>query len=451
MSFGFESESKRRILTSALEKGCIDCNAYEYKRRSSERREPINDISPIVRDVVRSPGQPLARDARAFMEPRFGQDFSQVRIHADAKAAESARSLNAIAYTIGKDVVLGSGAGNLQSEREKKLLAHELTHVVQQASGFSAGSYESAEREAQSKSQTISKGLVGSPGIKNHYQGIQLDEDEPKNKRELERGSLKKAGEEAKYPFKFNADLEVPLAGQFFDLRKLQLDLKGLERKLGLSESEIRALEMKLALQIAEYELKRIKEYSTRLGNFKLGASLTPSSSFQYSLKGDKSVFGPNFGMTGKLEAGYRYRLPSQLGEIGIGAKLEASSELTQPFGGGAPAMEAEAKGSLSGSYQYQLPLRRGPGWTLGGMLGSRGGPFFRAESSLTTGIGTEKGFGTSLSSGARLGLSGERDNKEKTQIYLSIRGDGNLDLSRFQIDARSQSLYLGLGVKGYF
>ena len=64
------------------------------------------------------------------MESRFGHDFSQVRVHRDAKAAESARAVNALAYTVGEDVVFGTGQYAPGSSTGQRLLAHELTHVV---------------------------------------------------------------------------------------------------------------------------------------------------------------------------------------------------------------------------------------------------------------------------------------------------------------------------------
>lgn len=69
------------------------------------------------------------------METRFGQDFSRVRVHADAKAGESSRAINALAYTVGRDVVFGEGQYAPQTTSGRQLLAHELAHVVQQ--GFS--------------------------------------------------------------------------------------------------------------------------------------------------------------------------------------------------------------------------------------------------------------------------------------------------------------------------
>jgi hypothetical protein len=88
---------------------------------------------PIVQEVVNSPGRPLDRAARSFFEPRFQLDFSAVRIHADQPAAASAREVNALAYTVGRDLVFGDGQFAPHSPEGRRLIAHELAHVVQQA------------------------------------------------------------------------------------------------------------------------------------------------------------------------------------------------------------------------------------------------------------------------------------------------------------------------------
>jgi Domain of unknown function (DUF4157) len=88
--------------------------------------------SALVRDVVTSPGKPLDPGARSMMEPRFGHDFANVRIHVDSKAAESARSVDADAYTIGRDIAFGAGRFAPETRTGRRLLAHELTHVLQQ-------------------------------------------------------------------------------------------------------------------------------------------------------------------------------------------------------------------------------------------------------------------------------------------------------------------------------
>jgi len=82
--------------------------------------------------AIQGEEQSLPESTRAFFEPRFGYDFSQVRVHTDPQAAESARSMHALAYTLGRDIVFGSGQYTPEQVEGKRLLAHELTHVVQQ-------------------------------------------------------------------------------------------------------------------------------------------------------------------------------------------------------------------------------------------------------------------------------------------------------------------------------
>lgn len=92
------------------------------------------DAAPLVGPVLGAGGQPLDADSRALMEPHFGHDFSRVRVHTDARAAESARAVNALAYTVGRDVVFGEGQYLPGTTAGQWLVAHELTHVVQQGS-----------------------------------------------------------------------------------------------------------------------------------------------------------------------------------------------------------------------------------------------------------------------------------------------------------------------------
>lgn len=81
-------------------------------------------------------GQPLDANTRAFFEPRFGRDFSQVRIHTSEQAADAARAVNARAFTMGKDVVFGEREYAPGSAEGQRLLSHELAHVVQQGAGI---------------------------------------------------------------------------------------------------------------------------------------------------------------------------------------------------------------------------------------------------------------------------------------------------------------------------
>src|SRR5205085_1631913 len=109
-------------------------------------------VPPIVHDVLRSTGQPLDAETRRFMESRFQHDFSGVRVHTDAHAAESARAVDASAYTVGRDVVFGAGRYASQTSTGQRLLAHELTHVVQQANSDSTGAVNDATQISEPES-----------------------------------------------------------------------------------------------------------------------------------------------------------------------------------------------------------------------------------------------------------------------------------------------------------
>jgi hypothetical protein len=126
-----------------LQRQCVcDTNAKDGKCDKCREKGPgvqrlaglVDPIvaPPIVHDVLQSPGRPLDAVTRAFMEPRFGHDFSKVRVHVGAQAAESARAVSSLAYTVGHHVVFAEGRYAPTTPAGRRLLAHELTHVVQQ-------------------------------------------------------------------------------------------------------------------------------------------------------------------------------------------------------------------------------------------------------------------------------------------------------------------------------
>jgi len=112
--------------------------AEELQAKPSPAQTPIGGettIAPALGDRIqslRAGGRPLDPITRAFMEPRFGHDFSQVRVHTDAAAAEKARVLHARAFTLERDVVFGAGQYAPTTDAGRALIAHELAHVVQQ-------------------------------------------------------------------------------------------------------------------------------------------------------------------------------------------------------------------------------------------------------------------------------------------------------------------------------
>jgi hypothetical protein len=113
---------------------CAECEEEERVQKQLTRtiESPASEALATVHEVLRSPGQPLNASMREYFEPRFGRDFSQVRIHHDSAAATSAQALAAQAFTSGAHVVFAEGRHRPGTAEGRKLLAHELTHVVQQ-------------------------------------------------------------------------------------------------------------------------------------------------------------------------------------------------------------------------------------------------------------------------------------------------------------------------------
>lgn len=122
-----------------IQRKCQHCEEEEKlhrKESSGAAAHGSNELDNYVGSLG-STGQTLPESSRQFFEPRFGQDFSNVRVHTDSVAAKSAQSINALAYTTGNNIVFNSGQYSPESDSGKKLMAHELTHVVQQGASVS--------------------------------------------------------------------------------------------------------------------------------------------------------------------------------------------------------------------------------------------------------------------------------------------------------------------------
>lgn len=169
------------IQTGLLQRKCASCGQHALaggectqcqkqhtalQRKATDRSE-LSQIPPIVNEVLHSPGQALEPETRAFMESRLDRDFSQVRIHTDSKAAESARAVSATAYTVGQNIAFAAGQYNPSENKGLQLLAHELVHTAQQfnmtASRQSPLQIEATdtpqERQAENVSQHIISGV----------------------------------------------------------------------------------------------------------------------------------------------------------------------------------------------------------------------------------------------------------------------------------------------------
>ena len=153
---------------------CEECKAKReatlQRRAANQAASPsaTNSVPPIVHDVLSSPGQALDAGTRAFVEPRFGHDFSRVRVHADEKAAESAQAVNALAYTVRQDIVFGTGQYKPETSEGRYLLAHELTHTIQQSMADQSSSLQlspsQSEDQLEQQAESIAR-AVATPSL----------------------------------------------------------------------------------------------------------------------------------------------------------------------------------------------------------------------------------------------------------------------------------------------
>jgi len=128
-------------------------------------------VAGLVHRALSSPGRPLGGTTRSLMESRFGHDFSHVRIHTDSLAAASARAVNASAYAVGRDIVFAPGQFAPETTEGRRLLAHELTHTLQQrGQGYAATqpdrlTLEPAGSRAETEADSVARTLFPSgPG-----------------------------------------------------------------------------------------------------------------------------------------------------------------------------------------------------------------------------------------------------------------------------------------------
>ena len=165
-----------------------------------EGRRRTGEIPAIVQDTVRAPGQALDPSTRAFMEPRFGRDLGDVRVHIDAQAAASARAVQAKAYTVGQDVVFAEGQFTPATTSGRELLAHELAHTVQQRGGNGSppidAPHSDHERTAQSAARAIAGGQHLQTALPSAAVGLSRSPDDERAKAVAEAEALLKKMEE---------------------------------------------------------------------------------------------------------------------------------------------------------------------------------------------------------------------------------------------------------------
>lgn len=156
-----------------VQRKCAHCEEEEKNQiqKKSANTSEISAAPFIVNDVIHSNGHPLDGSTKSFMESGFGYDFSNVEIHDDSLAHQSSSQINALAYTHGNHIVFGEGQYQPNTPKGKQLLAHELTHVVQQNSGIVSRQIQRACFESSNPSKTISPCAEGSTDVGRQVQG----------------------------------------------------------------------------------------------------------------------------------------------------------------------------------------------------------------------------------------------------------------------------------------
>ncbi len=157
--------------SGTIQRACAACASDEELIQIKTNGHVTPEVTPAIGadiQLLQSGGQPLSRSERSFFEPRIGANFSNVRVHNYTKANNVARSINARAFTHGHNVVFGAGEYSPNTASGKKLLAHELTHVVQQ-SGESASV--SMNRNSGSTISNVVNSNIVSPKLFEFSQG----------------------------------------------------------------------------------------------------------------------------------------------------------------------------------------------------------------------------------------------------------------------------------------
>jgi hypothetical protein len=175
--------SSNSFTVSKLQRKCSGCDDEEenkvQRKEQTQHAESRASAPATVHEALNSPGHPLDPFTLSSMENRFGRDFSDVRVHSGAAAEQSAQGVNARAYTVGHDIVFDTGQFSLGSLEGKKLLAHELTHVVQQG-GKALGLQRAADPEAE-REEAVKEALAVAARIDQQLKNAEKEDDDQPN------------------------------------------------------------------------------------------------------------------------------------------------------------------------------------------------------------------------------------------------------------------------------
>lgn len=212
------------MASGSLQRKCGGCREKDRILQRSAFGSAPETLQPIVHDVLRSPGSLLDASTRAFMEPRFRYSFANVKVHNDSGAGKSAQMMGARAYVVGEHMVFGKGEHSPMTDPGRRLIAHELAHVVQQQSIFGrpaiaasmhvSDSSDAGEREAEA----VASAVISAGGCGKAAQGIHHIEP-----------CIQRLGDRSKVPRGLECEVAtdspaVPLENLMFANEKYSLD-----------------------------------------------------------------------------------------------------------------------------------------------------------------------------------------------------------------------------------
>ncbi|HEU4597714.1 MAG TPA: DUF4157 domain-containing protein [Pyrinomonadaceae bacterium] len=441
------------------------------KARGTETSGARQTVPQSVRDVVGSPGRPLDTSTRALMESRFGHDFSHVRIHTDTRAAESSEAVNAHAYTLGSHITFGAGRYAPETTEGRRLLGHELTHVLQQTAsrGAASSSGAHAEQEAEQNGLRLVAGHAGLEASAAPSGTLQLDE---KDEEEEKKGGEKKgedkpsaattfSGErtgtkKGEEKFSVKAETTLPLTDElsfgslaFLDDLKLTASGDVLGQPLGLTTLSS-DFKLKMALTLMKLELESVKSKADALKKGKLSFGATLGTSGGLTMPFNKFDPTGSLGLTldTKAAATSASLIPASRGKLTFGASLSAGGSLTNEISDVSAPFIPKAESKLGLGFDFESASSSNRFLTFGGALGDKARVTAGLESGASGSLTEDKTSG-GLSFGASLGLTGERKGVERF-VKIQFTTDVTADYEHGTATTKTQSSFLGFITTGF-
>lgn len=420
------------------------------KIKSPSLQHSRNKGNKALDKTLTQSGKPLSDKERIFFESRFGYNFSDVRLHDDNAALVAAQKIDARAFTLGNNIFLGDA--EISSVQRKNLLAHELTHVIQQsnANGIQ-DSLINTEKEAVRNSQNIS----GKGGISvNTNSSPGKIQRKPKSKASIESsGTKKKEGDEpAKNINKYtlSAETKLPLPGsrkygKLSVLDNLKLKISG--EKSGeepiSAPVDLETLKVKLAIEIAKFELEKVK--NTQFGKFKAGAKIGAGSSLTFKL-GKSTAFEGEVGSSAAFNLGYKTPnfIPGSYGSLGLESTLGGTGSLTGTVGSEDSKFVPKISGKAGLGLKYSSPSFRG------GPLGDRATVDIGAGAEISGSLTPEE-RGLKAAGTGEIGLTGRSEGGIERFVKIKLIKDVTIDQKNGEARTYGGSLMIGAFIGGSF